>query len=47
VRQEQEDRDPIGTAIRRAYRVPSRMPEQFEELLRRIAQREATAPEER
>ena len=43
----QEDEDLIGSAIRRAYHVQSRMPERFEELLRRMAHEEATAPEER
>jgi hypothetical protein len=43
----QDDEDLIGSAIRRAYRVQSRMPEHFEELLRRIARKEATAPEQR
>jgi hypothetical protein len=47
VLRKQEDEDPIGGAIRRAYRVQSRLPEQFEELLRRLAREEATAPEER
>jgi uncharacterized protein YbaR (Trm112 family) len=47
VRREQEDEDLIGSAMRRAYRVQSRMPETFEELLRRLAQKERTAPDDR
>jgi hypothetical protein len=37
----------MGDAIRRAYRVQSRMPERFEELLRRLAEKEADAPDAR
>jgi len=47
VRREQEDEDLIGSAMRRAYRVQSRMPEKFEELLRRLAQKEGSAPDDR
>jgi hypothetical protein len=47
VRREQESEDLIAEAIRRAFRVKSRMPEHFNELLRRLAQKEDTAPESR
>jgi hypothetical protein len=48
VRLEQhDDEDLMGDAIRRAYRVQSRMPERFEQLLRRLADKEAEAPEAR
>jgi uncharacterized protein YbaR (Trm112 family) len=47
VRQEQDTEDLIAEAIRRAYRVQNRTPERFEELLRRLAQKEAVAPEAR
>jgi hypothetical protein len=47
VRQDQESEDLIGEAIRRAFKVQSRMPEQFQELLRRLARTEETAPEGR
>ncbi|MCU0854319.1 MAG: hypothetical protein MUF63_05275 [Rhodobacteraceae bacterium] len=47
VQNEQDRDDLIGEAIRRAFRVQSRMPEHFHELLRRLAQKEDTAPESR
>jgi hypothetical protein len=47
VRRDEEDEDLIGRAIRRAYRIPSRLPARFEELLRRLAQKEDAAPEDR
>jgi hypothetical protein len=48
VGREQEEEDLIGSAIRKAYRVQSRMPEKFAELLRRLAQKEEqTAADDR
>lgn len=47
MRQDQESEDLIGEAIRRAFKVQSRMPEQFQELLRRLARTEENAPEGR
>jgi hypothetical protein len=44
VRREQESEDLIAEAIRRAFRVQSRMPEHFHDLLRRLVQKEDTAP---
>jgi uncharacterized protein YbaR (Trm112 family) len=47
VRHEQEEQDLMAEAIRRAFRVQSRVPERFQELLRRLAEKEETAPESR
>jgi hypothetical protein len=47
VRRQQESEDLIAEAIRRAFRVQSRMPEHFHDLLRRLAQKEESAPESR
>ena len=47
VGQQHEREDLMAEAIRRAFRVQSRMPEHFHELLRRLAQKEDTASERR
>jgi hypothetical protein len=47
VRQDQEDEDLIGAALRRAYKVQKRTDERFDDLLRRLAHKEASTPSER
>jgi uncharacterized protein YbaR (Trm112 family) len=45
VRHEQHTEDLIGEAMRRAYRIPSRVPEHFQDLLRRLSDKEGQEPE--
>ncbi len=47
VRQEQDSEDLIGEAMRRAFRVQSRIPEHFQDLLRRLSDKEGEEPEPR
>lgn len=47
MRDEHKEEDLIGTALRRAYQVPKRTDEKFDELLRRLAEKEASRPDER
>jgi hypothetical protein len=47
VQQEEQEVDLIAEALRRAFRVQSHMPDPFEELLRRLAEKDERAPRER
>jgi hypothetical protein len=47
VRQEQDKEDLIGAALRRVYRIQPRTDERFDDLIRRVARKEQSAPQER
>ncbi len=47
VQHEQDSEDLIGQALRRAYLVQKRTDEKFEDLLRRLAKKEASTRHER
>jgi hypothetical protein len=47
VRQEQDSEDLIGAALRRTYRAHQRTDERFDDLLRRLSEKEDSTPEER
>jgi hypothetical protein len=47
VQHEQDSEDLIGQALRRAFRIHKRTDEKFEDLLRRLAKKEASARHER